>query len=328
MKKPAPHSYKAVPPVHKSSTAFPPPKHVVAPTSGKSWCTGKKAVVVMIVLTVVVVVGVLFGAGIIKTSSSSSPSSSPAIGSSGGGGGGVATSNTVPVMAFSTAAAPPLSWLSMSSLTSTTAYVCSWTDRSSNSRGASQGSASLCPHYTTGAVGRYPALTFSGAGQYLQGNLPLPSSLTDFSIIALVSTAITSHNGIILGDAQQNWGFYYQNDNHLSLFTTSNIPESNQPVAATNVPVLVAMTYQASSHTVSLYQNGTLVYSQGGTTATFASTVFQVGAWTNGQNGWQGNIAEVVQFASALSSAQRVYWESNIAAAYGLPYPVAPTTLG
>jgi Concanavalin A-like lectin/glucanases superfamily/Chitobiase/beta-hexosaminidase C-terminal domain len=218
-------------------------------------------------------------------------------------------------------------------VTSSSGLVSSWTDQSGNGYTATQNSGSLQPSLTTGAInsGVLPTISFNGTSQYLS----LPSGLDTLSSGASIFVMTKPQSATATGDFCA-FGNASNSDACISqaagaqaaLFayngtTSSSITTSSSPLSTSNYQ-LVEEIYQpgayASTAAGTIFVNG--VQQIQSTTLQNLNTVSRaksiIGAGIGPTSYYQGSIAEILVYSTAVSAAQRRSIESYFLSKYGV----------
>ncbi len=191
-----------------------------------------------------------------------------------------------------------------------------WQDRSGNSVDAVQPDPARQPLYVSNAVNGKPAVAFDGAGDHMTFRLPL-NGLAKLTLVIVCSSPMDADggwNGVrnapLFWDETAAWGTV-----HLSPFPkiiryrfgtgqSQNLPSYKLPDPAANRYRVVLAIKDGSRE--SLYVDGINVLNQNGKLTTIQN-VQDVGNLGRGYQDtyFKGEIAEVLVYGKALSSAER-----------------------
>lgn len=201
-----------------------------------------------------------------------------------------------------------------------------WTDNSTSANNFSQGTTANQPVLNGNVFNYNPALTFSGA-QFLAQLTPasFPTGNADRSVFVVANSSSTSGYSWILvyGNVGSLSGTFQVGNNSATAtaglataFYGTDVTSNNYWNAAANSNGALA-TSTMNSNLVSIYDRGSLLTSQtiGGLGA--SSINGRIGSIDGFGEFWNGNIAEIVLFPSALSTADQNKVESYLATKYG-----------
>ena len=243
----------------------------------------------------------------------------------------------------------PLLWLSASTLSASSTAVSTWPSLVGGVN-ASQPNLSFQPQLDVGSTseGRLEGVRFDGESSELLGPPIFPTS-ADFTLMVLISPDIeqqqlssqSSFTQLIVGsDLTPEYGLMIEGT-EMGLASLWWSPPSDADgggtavseawIPATQLPVsmLVTVTYTYAEKVLRLYQNGSLVASDGVTGSQDSSFSIGGGYWTNAGSGtkYRGTLTELLLFSTPLNDANRTYIEQNLANAYCIPY-IHPVTCG
>ena len=214
--------------------------------------------------------------------------------------------------------------------------VTQWTDQSSNNRNATQTSGANQPLLVSSAVNGLPAVRFDGVNDYLTFNLPV-NGLGGMSIF-LVAANTLNQDGVgsqaeraaLFWNETAFWGTVYLSPFQSAVNFRFGTTQSDNRTIYTR-PTSVGSDFTLSTAvkngtTDSLYVNGTLAVSQGGKLATIAGCrdTGNLGRGYDDNTYYAGDIAEVLVYSRALSSAERVAVEQYLDSKYRLTTPAPP----
>ncbi len=224
-----------------------------------------------------------------------------------------------------------LAWLkSDNGVTTSSSNVTQWTDLTGNGNTFSQSNSSYQPTLTTGAVNGLPAITFNGSSQYLVA----PSGFANFTsgasmfIVTKPTSSVTSARFLDIGTGSttNSFGVCEYSPSAYLLYSFNGSTGSSIQGTLTTSQYQILEAIQNGSGTGSLYTNGTSVAS--GSVNNINNTTRSapvIGAYTGGGTYYfQGQIAEILIYSTALSSTQRQAVENYLLSRYGLSI-AAPT---
>lgn len=205
-----------------------------------------------------------------------------------------------------------------------------WNDRSGNGKNASEGTAGNRPNYQTNVVNGLPVIRYTAANndRLLSTGLSTGNQASVW-VVASYSSLPSSNPGLLQGAAtgngfssnaaQKNVGMWVSNANQpwgrgiQSDGTQLQIPMVNS--TTTNTFYVLNNSYANSSITqyINNTASGSVAYNN--TLASWTDMAIGVQA---GTESWNGDIAEVIAFNTALNSAQRIIVANYLAAKYGL----------
>ncbi len=214
------------------------------------------------------------------------------------------------------------------------ASVATWVDKSSNDNDAVQATAANKPTYTIGGINGRPVMTFDGTTDYMtisdNASLDLVSNLTIFSIATTDTTApaITSRF-FQKGSGGGGFGFGIGTTGRKIRFTTAGVKDydsSGVYWSSTATPYLTSIVFDGS-YDVTFYRDGvtkgTVTHNAAGTTNSLALYIGQNGG---GSGFWDGNMAEIVLYNTALSDGNRGLVESYLCDKWGISANIYCTT--
>lgn len=208
------------------------------------------------------------------------------------------------------------------------AKVACWKDKSDNSNHAIQATDSLKPLYTLAVQNSKPAVKFDGTDDLLD-NTSYASKLslsTTASIFAVASAGSATSNKIIInndfnfyigvGPTTNYFNSYYGNNSAWGVTTDHGAAAA--PNMSTTFHIITSI---ADGTNVSPFIDGTTLTARANTMAAFTNG-YTIGArqTTNSQY-WDGNIAEIIIYNTALSATQREYIERYLAAKWAITRP-------
>lgn len=208
--------------------------------------------------------------------------------------------------------------------------VTQWTDQSGNNRLAVQSSTASQPMLISNAVNGLPAVRFDGIDDFLTFNLPV-NGLTGMTMMIVAANTVNhaagssqAEHAALFWNETPLWGTVYltplQSKVHFRFGTTQI---GNQPVYTRPVTTGTAFTISTAvknGSTESLYVNGSLVLAQGGKLTTIAGCrdTGNIGRGYNDNTYYSGDIAEVLVYTRALTSAERQTVESYLCDKYAI----------
>ncbi len=205
-----------------------------------------------------------------------------------------------------------------------------WNDRSGNGKNASEGTTSNRPNYYTNVLNGQPVIRYTASNndRLLATGLSTGNQASIW-VVASYSSLPSSNPGLIQGAAtgngfsasagDKNIGMWLSNANQpwgrgiQSNGTQVNIPTST--TTAANTFYLINNSYDGSNITqyINNAASGSVAYN--GTLGSWTDMAIGVQA---GSECWNGDIAEVIAYNTALNSAQRLILANHLAAKYGL----------
>ncbi len=226
----------------------------------------------------------------------------------------------------------PVAWFRADALTGLTnhAPVSAWGDSSGNANNATQPARASQPGYVTGAMNGLPVVRFNSTNaSYLAFSRPVQN---DFTIIVVFQSSQTNQGngtafyygaGLVNGDqpgTQNDFGTALNAGGRL-VAGTGNPDTSIDSAGGFNqgTPHILTFKRVAGTGAISVYVDGTLSATGiGGTQALTAPATLDLGAVPSGGGFFNGDIAEVKLFSSALSDLDRTAEENNLACKYGV----------
>lgn len=196
--------------------------------------------------------------------------------------------------------------------------VKTWQDQSGNGYHLSQSTAGLRPIYTTATTfNGYPLISFDGTDDYLittTGTIQT-SPGTTFMVWRNLNSAVDS--SIIISGGSANGQLFFENGDVVANTTVNMLMG-----AGANVNNQV-YTYGTTYYTTLIYNGANSFHRRSGTSVgaanagTSTANGISIGALRTGGDPFQGFIAEILVYNSALSAANYGAVESYLAAKYG-----------
>ena len=209
------------------------------------------------------------------------------------------------------------SWLSaVSGLTANNGSVTQWNDLSGNGNNLVPAPASSllpAPTVTQDPVSGNPVLTFSGTqGLVSSSAVNLSGDITIIVAAASRNVPQAYHAVQLVAFASGPWYGYYDYYPNSGVWN-QNFMGLGGAAPATSALVVTSMTYSSSGQLASFYSQGLPNGTNAVSGASEAGNMF-IGL------GWTGDIAEVIIYNGALSTAQRQQVEMNLSIKYNLQY--------
>jgi hypothetical protein len=218
--------------------------------------------------------------------------------------------------------------------------VARWEDKSGNARHATQGTSANRPLRKTTVQGGKDVLRFDGSNDFLTStdflDLSSGQSITVLAVCKrsatnLVQTIISKFDGLGGGgneSSEDGWGFRFNNTNKLNLYLAKDASytqfTSNTDTESAFTLFAFKATAGSLTTTTALYQNGTtLAASSTGSVQTLDNTAYPVRIGIEPYGGvnyspFNGDIAELIIYNSALSDANRTLVENYLLAKWGI----------
>jgi hypothetical protein len=222
---------------------------------------------------------------------------------------------------------PPAMWLKADSgITHNGGLVNTWGDQSGNGRHATQANTTFQPMLVEGALNEHPVVRFSADSLSFNGNFLIKSSYTVIVVEARDRFGLA--NFFISGSARLRNGnlvFGYQDVALLRQAHFGNDLDAVVPVYTGSKEF--ALTTFSFDRTVgrSIFRHGEVVAEDGNTVAlnSYANPVIGSFPAYSGYY-YEGDIAELIFFDTALSDCDRVRVENYLATKYGLAHVSDP----
>ena len=206
--------------------------------------------------------------------------------------------------------------------------VSAWADQSPNA-GTATPVPTSSPGYVANAVNGLPALSFNGTSQYLNGPSVFPNTAS-YSIVAVVDPTSTSRTSNFLSSQSDSGvgshAFLINSTPYLYLyhhgfFTGTNTTPTNALTANAYNIISGVVSYSAGTYTGTTYVNGATGYT-GTETNAVTDTSTQIGGFNaTFPDSFQGNMAEVLLFSSALSTTDLATVTNYLRAKYAIANP-------
>lgn len=201
-------------------------------------------------------------------------------------------------------------------------YVSAWADQSGNGRNATQGNAAMQPIWVTNAVNGLPAVRFQIFGNDKDGMVTgwsatnLPYSV--FVAGTFRAVAGYSWRRIVQGSIRYNWGIALDDKAKYYTFVSQNGSDGlHTPVAsmdlrpAAGIPFVGTMIGDGTNSQASL--NG---FAYPSVAAHGGPNILGLGVSGHSNDGWDGDVLEVIVYDRALSYNERKQVESYLALKY------------
>jgi hypothetical protein len=211
-----------------------------------------------------------------------------------------------------------------------------WTDQSGNKRNATQNTGPSQPMLVNGAVNGLPAVRFDGINDFLTFSLPV-NGLGGMSLFLVAANTQNQNGGptgaeraALFWNENAGWGTLYLSPYQSSVsFRFGTTQSENAPNYVRSASVGNAFTLSTAiknGTTDSLYVNGTQVVNAGDKLPTIAGcqATSSLGRGYNNNTYYAGDIAEVLIYERALTSAERQVVEQYLNQKYFSSLPVAP----
>jgi hypothetical protein len=180
-----------------------------------------------------------------------------------------------------------------------TQVVSNWADQTTNARHAVQTTAGYRPAYVTNALNGRPVIRFAGTDDYF--NITMPALTTFTVFIVAKKTAVTDEASVLLYQTGAGYYMAFQ-------------------AAVTGIPALFIGGKEANSTNLSNPTSATILGGQRdagnvmyssrdgvvttGQTVADAWTINKIGLYSNAIYNFVGDIAEIIIYPSALTTAQ------------------------
>jgi len=213
-------------------------------------------------------------------------------------------------------------WLDASGLTEDGALVSEWRDQSGKACHAIQPEAARQPVCKMAALGGRPVLRFE-FNDHLATPLKRDWSGTDWSVLVVASLdagTAPGWRGIIgnrFGAGRESWwslGTKADGTTYLELAAGEGVNTDYLPANSTAAVYGVVK----QGHTFSLYRNGALMGTAARAEVGDATNDLRIGMWFGEGQEWQGDIAEVIIYDSALTPCDRERIESHLSQKWGV----------
>lgn len=218
-------------------------------------------------------------------------------------------------------------------ITTSTGTVSSWADQSGNGHDATQATAGLRPSFTAGAINSavLPTVTFNGTSQYLSMSSNFADLTSGASIFLVLKPTNATSTGIpcSLGNASDSDAVFPKiittqaslTANNLTTSSTVTTPTST--ISSSNYQLLETILLPgagAGTATGTVYVNG--VQKAQSTTMQNLNNITRVsdliGAGVGPATYFNGGIAEVLVYKTALTASQRASVESYILSKFAI----------
>lgn len=202
-----------------------------------------------------------------------------------------------------------------------------WTDQSSSANNATQATLSKRPQLVRNAVNGKPLIRFDGVDDDLTLGSVTPLQTTSRTIFIVMKNTSTPIAAQIMYGMGSNWYVASQStDRMLSSYTNSTpaqeTPTSSNNALSTSSYNIATYRFETAGSDVSrdMWANGTSVFSNvdadGHSTSWSASP--RIGSLASVSNFFSGDIAEIIFYNTALSTADRERVQRYLANKYGI----------
>ena len=218
-------------------------------------------------------------------------------------------------------------WLKPEGITNTVAAspISFWTDSSSGGYHATNPAAGRQPTFTASALNGYPVAHFTGDGvgaanNFLESPLPYNASTNPFTTVLVYKPDFVGNRAQLVHQVG-GYAMLYLLPNSSPLNTNLVSNASGQLItnSVSNNKNWKIVTLVEDATSIKMYENGVLVGSTGFTIATVATSGggFVFGARQNKTAfGYNGDIAEIMIYTNALTSAEQWATENYLATKY------------
>jgi hypothetical protein len=209
------------------------------------------------------------------------------------------------------------------------AAVATWPDDSGNARDAAQATAANQPTYRTNVVNGRPVVRFDGTDDWMSTPSLTFGAFTAFYVYRATAGLLAEHSA----SAVLNDGDYFHPPGgahaHVRRGGGGGALQSSYDVSpnlADNAWRLVTRRFDGSHAGHALYTNGTLqgkstVYNSADPGTAAVSVALHLGARGGASLFFAGDLAELLVYDAALSTADREAVQAFLAAKYGLSLP-------
>ena len=212
------------------------------------------------------------------------------------------------------------------SLVAADAGVARWQDKSGNGRHVIQATSGNRPLRRTAVKNGFGCLEFDGTNDLLatSGNFPLTGNLATSVFVVYRKTAAAKGNTFGWGEMAFSlcaFGHYDDNTSNAIAFAGANYFVMSATSNNTWYYMTVIKSAGAVNTTTTTRRNAVSVATSGHSTATpnVSASPFYVGRWANYDIApFQGNIAEIIVYDTAVSATDRVSVETYLSAKWGI----------
>jgi hypothetical protein len=231
--------------------------------------------------------------------------------------------------AFNPLSLSPALWLS-----DTGSSAATWPDISGNGRDATQATGGFQPTIVTGDLNGRQVRRFDGSNDRMDfaTSLSLLKNISGATLFVVAKHFTASTQKAVFTATTNAYGFtrlgIYSNATPLGV-ARNNETESSVSVASTataNTPYIFTLSSNFAANPLEFFKNGasqgSANFSPTGNTPNTDSAGMTIGALRTGASAWDlffdGDIAEILVFPTALSTADRQKVESYLAAKWGI----------
>lgn len=181
--------------------------------------------------------------------------------------------------------------------------ISNWYDQSGNGRNASMATTSRQPYYYSGVLNGWPVIRFNGAESMYLDVFAQPVTFTVF-VVGRNRNPSESFSMILGpgGNAPNNQLRWENGSQALFVGTGNNMPIITSSIGNTRAFHALSARYDGS--TMRVYRNGSLISTHAFSTWGVPWTLASVGSWYSSYF-MQGDLAEVIIYARALSESER-----------------------
>ncbi|MES2763705.1 MAG: T9SS type A sorting domain-containing protein [Bacteroidota bacterium] len=223
-------------------------------------------------------------------------------------------------------------WLDASSLALTNgSAVQTWTDRSGNTKNATQATLINRPAFLTNQLNNLPVIDFDGTNDYVTTPAIPDVNTANLSWFVVAAADNNTHTGMIINSKYTSgagtkgsaslWGTLISSTGTYGSFTRNSagtyidIPHAYAP----NYRIL-SNVWNGNTDIINGYRDGVLTSAKTGADATpVTNNYLRLGANSSGATSpFNGKIAEAIVFSTTLNEAERIIVENYLATKYNL----------
>ncbi len=226
-------------------------------------------------------------------------------------------------------------WLRGDDLSATP--VTSWTDQSGNGNDVTQGSATNQPAYIASGMNSLPVVRFDGSDDFLNGpasNVVIGNNVDDMTVLTVYQTSSSQkgytsslkrdggNNSLLSVDINSNGGvaaggyaaYTARDDANANLVwlsdNTNTWNDGNGHILTAHI--------QGTARDLLIDGTSYVTDANGLASVSGNTGIFTVGAQNSGANHYNGDIAEIIKYTSALNGAERIIVENYLSAKWGI----------
>lgn len=215
-------------------------------------------------------------------------------------------------------------------LAATTDNVQQWNDRSGNTKHASQTVAGNRPNYVTGVINSLPAIRYSAGNDNLLSTTVATANVSSVWAVAAYASLPSSNPGVLIGApagtgtnvgaGSKSIGMWVNNAGTAwgrGIQSNATSRDISQVTSLSNSTFYILNNIYRAATSINQFVNSAAAGNNNSHNGTLSSWT-DVTIGRQGNESWNGDIAEVIFYNVEVNSAQRIIIDNYLAAKYGL----------